>query len=114
MIETMAKSQADSIHEMRMMVADLTLGRESPNPTGQPETLPTWNERPSEYDYDSTPLSPGIEAVGAREEAEKEQERLLREREELQRSLIEKQNELDRFDLETSSPPLPNPEEEQS
>lgn len=100
MMETMAKMHSDSMK----LVVDLTQGRESPQTNGSQETWPTLNERPSEYDYDSTPLSPGIEAVLAREEHETEQARLLREREELQRTLIEKQSELERLNLEQSSP----------
>jgi|SRR5208282_497726 len=100
MMETMAKMHSDSMK----LVVDLTQGRESPQTNGSQETWPTLNERPSEYDYDSTPLSPGIEAVLAREEQETEQARLLREREELQRTLIEKQSELERLNLEQSSP----------
>ena len=105
MIETMAKTQTDSIREMRQMVVDLTQGRESPSPNGERATAPMPIERPLTFDYDSTPLSAGIEAVLAREAEETEQARLLREREELQALLIEKQTELDRASLAESSRP---------
>ena len=103
MMETMSKTYSESTKEMHQMVVDLTQGRESASPTGTPETSPIWNERPIAFDYDSTPLSPGIEGVLAREEEESEQARLLRERDELQRQVMERQEELDRFDLEQSS-----------
>jgi hypothetical protein len=103
MMETMKAAYTDSTREMHEMVVDLTQGRESQSPSGQPEILLTPNERLSDYDYDSTPLSPGIEAVIERESQETEQLRIAREREELQRQLMEAQAELDRFDLESSS-----------
>lgn len=93
----------EQMKETRQMVSDLTLGRESQRPTGTPETWPTPNERPLDFDYDSIPLSPGIEAVLEREEQESTQERLRRERQELQEQLIEKQAEMDRATLEQSS-----------
>ena len=100
----MAKAMTDSMREMREMVVDLTQGRESQRVTGSPETSQMWNEKQIEYDYDSTPLSPGIEAVLEREMSETEEARLLREREELQRQLIEKQNEMERATLPDPSP----------
>lgn len=100
----MAKAMTESMQTMRELVVDLTQGRESQRPTGTPETLPTYSEKQIEYDYDSTPLSPGIEAILEREEEETEQHRLLREREELQRELIEKQALLDRETLPDQSP----------
>ena len=99
----MAKTFTTQMEQTRQMVVDLTQGRESERTTGTPETLPTQSERQITYDYDSTPLSQGIEAVLAREKAETEQARILREREELQEQLIEKQAELDRSRLEQSS-----------
>jgi hypothetical protein len=102
-VSTMAKMAADSMETMRQMALDLTQGRESLQPTTTPETSQTWSEKPIGFDYDSTPLSPGIEAVLAREEEETEQHRLLREREELQALLVEKQTEMDRLGLEDSS-----------
>lgn len=103
LMDSMAKTFTTQMEQTRQMVVDLTQGRESQSPTGTQETWPTQNERPPVFDYDSTPLSPGIEAVLAREETETEQARILREREELQEQLIEKQAELDRSRLEQSS-----------
>jgi uncharacterized membrane protein YccC len=102
-VDSMAKVSAEQMKETRQMVVDLTQGRESQSQTGTPETWPTQSERPIAFDYDSTPLSAGIEAVLEREEMETEQARILREREELQERLIEKQAEVDRLRLEQSS-----------
>ena len=103
LLDSASKAFSEQMRETRQMVVDLTQGRESASQTGMPETSPTWNERPIAFDYDSTPLSAGIEAVLEREEMETAQARILREREELQERLIEKQNELDRLQSETSS-----------
>ena len=92
--------------QMRELASELTLGRESQQTNGTQETPPIWNEKQIEYDYDSTPLSPGIEAILERESEETEQHRLLMEREELRERLVEKQAEMDRFNLENSSPPM--------
>ena len=107
MMETMAQSFEASTKEMRGLVVDLTQGRESQRTSGEVETPPILSEKQIVYDYDSTPLSPGIEAVIAREDQETEQARILREREELQELLIEKQAEMDRLTLEQSSDPGP-------
>ena len=106
-VAVMAKMMADTTRQMREMALGLTLGRESPSPNGQQETEPIWNGKQIEYDYDSTPLSPGIEAVLERENEETEQARLLREREELQRALIETQREWERSQLSDQSNPGP-------
>ena len=103
MMETMAQSFEASTKEMRGLVVDLTQGRESQRTSGEVETPPILSEKQIVYDYDSTPLSPGIEAVIAREDQETEQARILREREELQRQLRERQAALDEFDLSTQS-----------
>lgn len=103
----MAKMATDFSETMRQMALDLTQGRESQQPTTTPETWPTLNEKQIEYDYDSTPLSTGIEAVLEREDQEiqeTEQRRLMRERAELQAQLVETQSEMDRLGLEDSSP----------
>ena len=89
--------------QMRELASELTLGRESQQTNGTQETPPIWNAKQIEYDYDSTPLSPGIEAILERESEETEQHRLLMEREELRERLVEKQAEMDRLNLESSS-----------
>ena len=48
---------------------DILQGRQM-QPTGPTETLTTENEASLSYDYDSTPLHPGIESVLSREETE--------------------------------------------
>jgi hypothetical protein len=107
MMSTALEAMTKESEATRRMVIDMTQGRESQSPISTPETWPTPNERLSAFDYDSTPLSPGIEAVIEREESETEQARILREREELQELLIEKQAEMDRLTLEQSSDPGP-------
>jgi len=101
-VSTMERMAKDSLTQMRELALDLTQGRESAQTNGTTETPPIWSVRQSEYDYDSTPLSPGIEAVLERELEETAQARLLREREELQRHLLEKQAEMDRLASEPS------------
>ena len=103
LMDSMAKTFSDQMRETRQMVVDLTQGRESQSQTGTPETWPMQSEKPLAFDYDSTPLSAGIEAVLEREEMETEQARIRRERADLQEQLIEKQAELDQFNLEQSS-----------
>ncbi len=103
LMDSMTKAFSEQMRETRQMVVDLTQGRESQSPTGTQETWPTQSERPIAFDYDSTPLSAGIEAVLEREEMETAQARILREREELQERLIETQAEMDRLRLEQSS-----------
>lgn len=103
MLKMMSDFMKDTTTQFRETLVDLTQGRESPNQTGETETSPIWNERQIVYDYDSTPLSAGIEAVLERENQETEQARILRERDALQRDYIEAQAKLESFDLETSS-----------
>ena len=69
---------------MRDLATTLALGRESPPPTTPPVTWPTPNGKPDAWDYNSTPLPPGVERVLEREVSETEQTRLLRERGALQ------------------------------
>ena len=87
MIEMMAEQNRASMQTMKDLVIDLTQGRESQSPIGTPETSLTQNENSLVYDYDSTPLPPGIEAVLAREETEGEQARLRKERDALREVL---------------------------
>ena len=103
MMTTALEAMTKESEATRKMVVDLTQGRESLSPTSTLETWQMQSARPIDYDDDSTPLSPGIEAVLDREETETEQARILREREELQERLIEKQAEMDRLTLESSS-----------
>jgi hypothetical protein len=58
--------------------------------TSTPST-PSLDEVPTTYDYDSTPLPPGIEAVISRELEEDQQDRLQTERAVLQARLAELQ-----------------------
>lgn len=103
MMTAMNSAWGAQMEATRQMVSDLTLGRESQSQTGMPETWQMQSARPIDYDDDSTPLSPGIEAVLEREEHETEHHRLQTERRELQEQLAEKQAELDRLTLEQSS-----------
>lgn len=102
MVTTMAETMRETISEMRGMVVDMTQGR-SQQPTTTPEMQPMSNGNSLVFDYDSTPLPPGIEAVIEREETETEQGRLLRERDELQRALRLKQEEMLHFTSQDSS-----------
>lgn len=92
--------------ENRRLLEIMMVGRE-PSPT--PEDLPTFSRpQPMEYDYDSTPLSPGIEAVIAREVEEDQLAVLMRERIALQERMREIQADQERLTtqstLDDSSP----------
>jgi hypothetical protein len=108
MMTTALHAMSTESEATRQMVVDLVQGRPLPTTTGPSETAPTLNELPLIYDYDSTPLSPGIEAVLAREEAETteahEQARLRTERIALQEKMMQAQANLDRFESGQSSP----------
>lgn len=103
MVTTMAQTFTAALAEMRGMVVDMTQGRVGQPVTSMQETPQMSNESSLTFDYDSTPLAPGIEAVLAREDNENEQARLLRERAALQSHLLDVQEEMDRLGLEDSS-----------
>lgn len=90
--------------ENRKMVETILVGRESlPTSNGQ---QPFSMEQPNLYDPESTPLSPGIEAVMYRESEEERLEVLQRERAVLQermRELQEEENLQGRRESEDSS-----------
>ena len=97
-----------ALAEMKDLALSLVQGR-SQVPTTPTGTEPTTSERSSTYDYDQTPLSPGIVAVEQREADEALQERLQTERRvfeqrrrELEQQISERQAIL--TDLEASSP----------
>jgi hypothetical protein len=75
---------------MMTMMETLMVGR--PEQT-QPPSIPFSGEEPTSFDYDSTPLSPGIEAVISRELEEDQQEVLMKERAALQKRMAELQAE---------------------
>jgi hypothetical protein len=102
MMKAMAETFREQSEATRKMVTDLVVGREQPPPTTTAEILETLRERPIEYDYDSTPLPAGIVAIEEREERETHEATLLKERAELQERLVQVQQEVDRFDSETS------------
>jgi hypothetical protein len=103
MMKTMAETFQASMREMREMVVDMTQGRPSVNGTGPMETSQIQNENLIDYDDDSIPTHPGIEAVLEREATETVQAALLREREESQRQLMETQERLRQLESEISS-----------
>lgn len=103
MMTILAETFRASLSEMREMVVDMTQGRVSQRMNGERVTLPTPNESSIDYDDDSIPTHPGIEAVLAREANETELARLAREREELQRELMDKQDEMLRLQSDDSS-----------
>jgi hypothetical protein len=98
---TMREMTESWMKETRELVTQLVLGREQPRPTGERETLPTSSENPNPFDYDSTPLSPGIEAVLARELEEDRLSALRRERLDLQERLAQVQTEQRRMQERT-------------
>ncbi|MDA4132783.1 MAG: hypothetical protein OK454_06630, partial [Thaumarchaeota archaeon] len=79
----------------------LILGREAPSESsnGQP---PSWQMPQTVYDAESTPLSPGIEAVMMRESEEDQLAVSLRERAALQERMRELQEEENRQAQRTS------------
>lgn len=77
------------------LLEQMILGPKTETSTSTPSTTLS-NEEPPIYDYDSTPLSPGIEAVISRELEEDQQDRLMTERRVLQARMAELQSELNR------------------
>lgn len=98
----------DMQRETRSLVLDLVQGRVEQQSSPQ-VTVPTENERQITYDYDSTPLHPGILAVEEREAEEQLQEVSLRERRVLQERMaelarLEEEKKQILSDLEEASP----------
>jgi hypothetical protein len=98
------------VMEMMMkMMETMVVGRE-PTPAPGPPSPTSYPEMPTTFDYDSTPLSPGIEAVLGREEEEDQQVVLLRERAALQARMAELQvEEMRRMERNGSEDSLPGP-----
>ena len=109
MMTTALDAMKHESEQTRLMALDLTQGRESANQNGPTEIWPTPSEKQIVYDYDSTPLSPGIEAVLAREDSESQHEATLRERALLQEQMMEAQAKLEHLD---SQAPLPSEPDE--
>jgi hypothetical protein len=109
MMKMMTETFQSSLKEMRAMVVDMTQGRESPSQNGHSEILQTSNASTIDYDDDSIPTHPGIEAVLEREATETVQAALLREREESQRQLMETQEKLRLLESEISAEGYLNP-----
>jgi len=107
MMTTALQAMSTESEATRQMVVDLVQGRPQQMTTGTRETEQTPSELPLIYDYDSTPLSPGIEAVLAREDEETsetlERRRLQMERADLQERMMETQAKLDHDTLVQSS-----------
>ena len=103
MMMTMATEQ---MTQATKLMEIMMVGREpGPAEATSPHSL---NLVPTEFDYDSTPLSPGIENVLAREGDEDQLQASLKERAVLQERIRELQDEqilqMDRDTSEQSSP----------
>lgn len=99
----------DQAKENRHLMETLMLGREQVETTTPPSST-SLSEPLTTFDYDSTPLSPGIEAVLDREVEEDQQALLLRERRVLQERLSTLQEEeLKMMALNGSEDSLPGP-----
>ena len=80
MVTMMMETMREEARENRKLMETLMLGRESTtSPSDEPSLMPTLTE----FDYDSTPLSPGIEAQISREAEEDLLEAGRRERDAL-------------------------------
>jgi hypothetical protein len=103
-------SEAPMVEVMKMMtklVETMVVGREPTESQISQISLP---EMPTTFDYDSTPLSPGIEAQMEREMAENEEAVLLKERAVWQKRLAELQaEEMTRQAQNGSEDSLPGP-----
>lgn len=111
MMTTLKEIVTTSQAETRALVMDILQGRQQPT-TGTTETTRTPDEQPTSFDYDSTPLPGGIEAILERENEESAQVLLLRERRELHERLAQAQADLRSqgiFDDSWSSPSEPQP-----
>ena len=100
-LQTTARMTEIALSEMRELAVTLMQGRPSPSQSTSELQVP---EQQTSYDYDSTPLPPGIEAVLVREENESAQAALMRERRELQTRLADLGMDLERLGLEERLP----------
>jgi len=107
MVRMMTTTMQNMAKENRELMETLMLGRTQ---TSQPASSMSLPEEPTSYDYDSTPLSPGIEAVISRELEEDQQEVFLKERAALQLRLAELQaEEMSKLAQEGAADSLPGP-----
>ena len=104
LIEKMMEMMRTERSEDRRLMETLVLGREV---TSEPSTMSSLT-LPMEFDYDSTPLPPGIEAVMSREAEEdlleagrRERDALLAKRQELEAEVLSR---MAQGQSETSSP----------
>jgi hypothetical protein len=104
-LTTMTSLMTTWAKEQRDLVTTLVLGREQPPPIS-PLAMPSMlNGKAVAFDYDSTPLAPGMEAILERETEETEQARLARERTVLQNranELLEEWSKLEKEDSGSS------------
>ncbi len=91
MMKLMTTMMREEGKENRSLMELMMLGR--PVTETETESSTFSKPQPMEFDYDSTPLSPGIEAVMERELEEDQQEVLMRERIALQERMRELQAE---------------------
>lgn len=92
-MRTMMEMMGSSQRETRELVTALVLGREPPRQTSERATDETPSESSLTWDYDQTPLAPGIEMVLEREAKEEELRAGMRERAGLQQRLSQLQEE---------------------
>jgi hypothetical protein len=107
MMQMMTRMMETSQRENRELLEMVMFGKEMPPSTNSTISSP---EQPSTYDPESTPLSPGIEAVISREMEEDQEDRSRTERAALQQRLAELQaEELSRMAQNGSEDSLPGP-----
>lgn len=99
----MSSMMTTFLDTMERQVTTLVLGREQPPQTLQMVTPPMPNGKAIDYDDDSIPLSPGIQAAMGREAEETEHQRFLRERSVLQSRITDLLQEAERMDLDDST-----------
>ena len=106
MMTTLKEIVTFNAEQTRALVMDILQGREMPR-TGPMVIEKIENESLTSYDDTSSPLSPGIEAILAREEQETNdltlQQLLLKDRQELQEKLMTVQEELRSASLSENS-----------
>ena len=112
MVRMMMESQKDQTREIlaTWKIAMVGVPSNGTSPEPQPSSMP----QPTMFDYDSGPLSPGIEAVISRETEEDQLAVLLRERAASQariRELVEEENAM--RDRSRSAEDSPGPWSEQ-
>jgi hypothetical protein len=94
MLEAMKMIQTTTTRSQELL--ELMIVGPKTETSTSPTSVPSLNEELTSYDYDSTPLSPGIEGVISRELEEDQQDRLMTERRVLQTRLAELQEEENR------------------